>query len=182
MNQVILISEKYLKNFSSIDINVDSKNLLSSIYKAQENHLLPLLGTDLYNAICLQASGNTLTTLNSTLLNSYIRPCLAAYSIYELPDNLEFQITNTGIQELRSNNSDTTDESKFNKLKVKLLLDAQSLAEKLSRYLIGNSSNYPLYYTGNNTIDKITPIRPQMGTIYFPRGYYNYNHRCCKRY
>lgn len=178
MNAIILISEKYLKDFSSFDSNVDTKLTNSSIAYAQELYIMPVLGTDLYNEILTQYSAGTLSTANSNLLNNYIKPALAAYTIYETSDFLVYKFSNKGIMKEKSDTSDPISLSELQHFKGKLLSTAQFYGEKLIKYLMGNTTTYPLYLSGNNTIDKYRPNGSNIqGNIYIPKGGVN-----CSRY
>ncbi len=173
MDQIILISEKYLKSFSTFDLNIETKSINSTIAISQDLYLLPILGTDLFTEISNQYSGGSLTNVNSTLLNSYIQPCLAAYTVYQSVDYLLFKFTNKSIEKQKSDTSDPINLNELEHLKGKLLSTAQHYGEKLIRYLIGNSTVYPLYISGNNTVDKYQSATGNIqGGIYIP----NRNH------
>lgn len=167
MEQILLISEKYLKSFSTIDLNVDTKMIQSTIAFAQDLYLMPLLGSDLYNEISLQVSGSSLTTANQNLVDNYIKPTLASYTIYELSDFLVFKFTNKSIEKQKSDTSDPISLNELNHLKGKLLMRSQHFGEKLSKFLQGNTTLYPLYLNGNSTIDKYKPFSTNIQSNFY---------------
>lgn len=167
MEQVLLISERYLKAFSTIDLNVDTKMIQSTIAFAQDLYLMPILGTDLYNQLLTQVSGSTLSTANDTLLESYIKPCLASYTIYEISDFLVFKFTNKSIEKQKSDTSDPISLQELNHLKGKLLVRSQHFGERLTKFLQGNTTTYPLYLNGNSTIDKYKPFSSNIQSNFY---------------
>ena len=76
MSNVLFISETYLKDSSYIDENVDIKLIRNSILETQDMRILPILGTALYEQLKTQIQANTKTTLNNTLLDTYVKPAL----------------------------------------------------------------------------------------------------------
>lgn len=170
MEFINLISEKYLKSFSTIDLNVDAKMIVSTIAFAQDMYILPITGTDLLDELTTQVSGNTISTSNEYLLDNFLKPCLAAYTVYELSDFLVFKFTNKSIEKQKSDTSDPISLNELNHLKGKLLIRAQHLGEKMVKYLRGNSTHYPLYLNGNNTEDKYKPSASNINlNFYIPK-------------
>jgi Fe-S oxidoreductase len=72
MAQVILLSEATLKQRSILQDNVDMKVVSPAILDVQEEYILPILGTSLYNDLLEQVKTNTLTPDYRTLLDDYI--------------------------------------------------------------------------------------------------------------
>ena len=72
----IFISEDKLKSSSTINGNVDAELLKPYLKVAQDLHLHPVLGTDLYNAIQDGIQNTSLTSAETTLLNDYIADAL----------------------------------------------------------------------------------------------------------
>jgi hypothetical protein len=82
-NFVYFISTTYLKDNTPLNENVDDKLLKSAIKEAQES----TFGTSSVQAFTMRFNLNTLqttlTALNTTLLDSYIAPCLKYYTLTE---------------------------------------------------------------------------------------------------
>jgi len=88
MATVLLISETKLKAFSTLNQNIDTALLTSTIYMAQELGLQTLIGTkgyDYYMELVksVQLSGGTLSQADSIMLNDYIAPYLIHRAYYE---------------------------------------------------------------------------------------------------
>jgi len=75
----------------------DAKLLEDYILPAQRQYLRPFLGKDYYNEILTQVEASTLSADNSTLLNSYLKPALAYFVVYDAFPNISMNITNKGI-------------------------------------------------------------------------------------
>lgn len=158
MATILFISEATLKAETFISENVDPKILVPTIKEAQNIYILPLLGTNLYNDLVFNVSGNTLSSEYITLLNDYIAPCLVKYSVYEciLPLSFKFQNKNIGIKSSEFSQQANMDD-------VRYLLDftksrAEWYAERVSRFLLANQTTYPKYLTQENAnVDTIYP-------------------------
>lgn len=150
MASVLFISEQTLKQETIISENVDPKLLIPTIKEAQNIYILPLLGTALYNDLCANVSGNSLSSGYITLLNDYVVPTLVKYSVYEciLPLSYKFQNKNIGVK-----SSEFSNQAQLSDLQY--LLDftknrAEWYAERCSRFLLANQAQYPKYLTQEN--------------------------------
>ena len=68
----LFVSAATIKEYGVIEDNVDVKLINATTIMVQDIQLQQLLGTDLYNEISDQINNNTLTALNTTLLQDYI--------------------------------------------------------------------------------------------------------------
>lgn len=69
----------------------------SAIQAAQYDYLRPVIGDDLYDEIIAQKAANTLTTLNTNLVNQY-KDALAWYTLLMLGPLIYLDITTKGLQ------------------------------------------------------------------------------------
>ena len=76
MNNV-LINDKWLKEFSPIPLNYNTKELQNYVKLAESIWIEPIIGSDLYEELLDQVANNTLTDTNSTALVEAIYPYLA---------------------------------------------------------------------------------------------------------
>jgi hypothetical protein len=88
MATVLLISETKLKQFTTINQNIDMALLTSSIYMAQELGLQTLIGTkgyDYYTNLvkAVQLSGATMSQPDKIMLDEYIAPYLIHRAYFE---------------------------------------------------------------------------------------------------
>ena len=79
---VLLISETKLKNFTDIDPNVSSSVLLPFISVVQQTKLEYIIGARYYKDLLYGVSGNTLSQTDTNFLNYFAQPMLvwAAYA------------------------------------------------------------------------------------------------------
>jgi len=88
MAPVLLISETKLKQFTTINQNIDLALLTSSIWMAQELGLQTLIGTKGYDYYmnlvkAVQLSGATMSQPDKIMLDDYIAPYLIRRAYYE---------------------------------------------------------------------------------------------------
>ena len=104
-NFVYFISTSYLKDNSAINENVDDKLLKSAIKEAQEIYIRDIIGSGLYDELQTQAFAGTLTANNTTLLDSYIAPCLKYYTITESMLPMTFKLMNKSVATRQAENA-----------------------------------------------------------------------------
>lgn len=161
---VYLISDEDLKKETIINGNADDKLINPTILKVQDIHIQRIIGTDLLNEIKSQIQTDSLTSENEILLDIYIRPCLREYVVAEFTVPGVFRIFNRSTGTNNSENGSPLSESEMVRMHQKFQTDAEFYAEQMRKFLIQNSSTYPLYYNGNSGVDKMKPKRNQ----YFP--------------
>jgi len=157
--KILFINDQYLKEFSTLDINVDPKLIISTIAIAQDKYIHPLLGTALYNELKGQVDSGTTTTINLTLIKEYIKPCLAQYSLFESVDFLLFRFSNKSIEKLKSDTSEPINLKELEYIKNKFLANAGWYGERVVNYLCQNQTLYPLYTNPGSGFDVIRPSR-----------------------
>ena len=175
MAQTFFISMQYVKENSIVDENVDEKYIRIAIQKAQKNFILYLIGTGLYNEIASQIQSNTLSGLNTTLLDSYIAPCLLSYTLCELSPFLLYKMSNRNLGVKDADKMTATDWATMDKVMERFENDAQLEAKKLRDYLLENQTQYPLYYNPGTGIDVIYPKSDTFEQSIWLGGRYNIN-------
>ena len=88
MAEVLLISENYIKKYTTVNGSVDPNLLYPSIYLAQDKWLLPFLGTNLLNKIKDDVANNTIAGNYQILLEDYIQKCLLWWVMVDVTPNL----------------------------------------------------------------------------------------------
>jgi hypothetical protein len=164
---VIFISEQALKDSSIINENVDMKLLLPTIKLAQEKYVLPILGTALYNELKTQITNATLTVLNETLLDDYIQPCLIWWIMAESPMPLTYKFMNKSVATRSSENANAASLNDLLKLEERFKDNAEWYSQRITNYLLENSTQYPLYLNPGNGIDTIVPKKTMYSTGMF---------------
>lgn len=127
---ILLISIQTLKDEYLIDDNLDDKYIQSHIKKCQDFIIKPLLGEDLYEQIILQISGNTVSSVNETLIDEYIQPIIAYFVMAEVVFSTAYKLKNQGVE--------FGDANRFNelvKLSNKYMKDCDEYQQILRRYV-----------------------------------------------
>jgi hypothetical protein len=150
MARVIFISEETLKQNTVISENVDPKLFRMAITDAQDMYMLPILGTSLYNDLVssindYSVSGTPISDAYTTLLNTYIQPCLIKYSLHRMVITLSYKFQNKNVATKSSEYSQQASYEDLTKLKEQSLNDAEVYAERLTRFLLANNATYPKY-------------------------------------
>lgn len=148
-----LISATDIKILTGVRGNLDPDLLEPHIERMQLRDLKPLLHEDLYEELITQNNASTLTDLNTTLIDVYIKPFLAFSVFWERIPFIHFDLGNNGIQ---INNTNETEPATGNEVKqyqtdVEDLKNAQQ--QYLFRYLEDNSDDYPLYVKDDDGVD-----------------------------
>ena len=156
----LFISEQYIKDLSYVDENVDVKLLRSVIKEAQEIHIKTLLGTALYDQLITQVTNNTVgtgTISNKTLLDDYIQPALAYWTLFEGCDVLTFKIMNKSIVKRTSGENIPIETTDVVRLMGKFRDKAEWYSERLRLFLVENTETFTLYLNPGTGADTIHP-------------------------
>lgn len=164
---VLFISTNYAKENSVIDENADDKFIKRAIIKAQDIDLQELLGTDLLDELKDQVENSTLTAANTTLLNSFVLPYLTAQVVATSVVPLQFKLRNKAIGTMSDENFTSVNTPDLNLVLRQYQNEAQFHGERLRKYLLANTTTYPLYMSGNTDAWKIRPIRTAYQTGLF---------------
>lgn len=153
----LLVSEQYIKDTTVIDENVDMKLLRDVIELCQDKYIIPLVGTGIYNELQTQILANTLTALNTTLLDTYIAKAMKWWVQYEGVDVLTYKFNNKSVSKKTSENSQPIDMEEIRRLMEKFRTNAEMYSQRITQYLLANLTSYPLYSNAGSTIDTIHP-------------------------
>ena len=143
--KALFITLQELKRKSIIDGNVDTDKLIQFVEVAQDTIIQNYLGTKLYNTLQTQVINDTVTTDNSTLINTYIKPMLIWYTQATYLPYAAYQISNGGIYKHNSENSSSVSESEITKLTKHATETADFYARRFMDYMDDNSNLYPDY-------------------------------------
>lgn len=158
--EILLISQKKIKNFSSLNNNLDDELLNSQILVAQKIGLQTLLGTSFLDYIKNQVVTSTITTEIQTLLDDYIADYLIYRGYYEA---LPFIYTRQVSQALVKGQSEEGQTASFQDLKLlrNIALERyQFFAQRMNEFLCNNSGDYP-EYNSQNSNDGMMPDKAQ---------------------
>lgn len=151
---VLLVSEDYIKSNTNISENIDGKYILPSIKLAQDIELQETLGSllvqKLQQLVFENEIDNPENIYYSDLLNYYVQPFLAYYTISNMTIPISFKFNNFGV-------SRTEDEKMYNvsfdevgQVKSYYKHYADYYKYRMQLYVIENYSQFPelLTYKG----------------------------------
>ena len=150
---VLLISEDLIKTDSTLNINLESKNLLPAIKRAQDIHLQEVIGTDLFRALQQKIYDGVIDDVDNEsykyLLDVFICPYLLEIVIYELSIELAADMSNSGVIQPSDTHFKQVSSSDRNAIKDQHKYNSDSYKLMLQRYLLNNKSKYPELSTGD---------------------------------
>jgi len=98
----LIMTDTEVKDLAVNDTYFDESYFTNYILTSQRKYVKPVLGKDWYNEILTQIETASLTADNTVIVESFIKPALAHYVVYEVYSNVHVQLTNQG-----SMNNDT---------------------------------------------------------------------------
>lgn len=146
-NDVLLISEDYIKSTTNISDNIANDYLLPSIKLAQDIDLESTIGSQLLRKLQKLVFDNDISNQENSmyklLLDNYIQPYLAYATIQHLAPTVAYKLANQGV--IR-----TDDEKSYNitSNEVDKVMDyynhiANTFKKRLQLFLIANYNNFP---------------------------------------
>jgi len=155
---VLFISEKFVKDNSYIDNNVDDKLITPLIILAQDKHILPVIGTSIWNDIMSQIASGTVSSDYQDLLNNYLQKNTLWWTLAEAVLPLAYKFTNKNVMQKNSDNGQPAAMPDLLKLKDQFTLNAEYYNERTIRHLRANTDIYPLYLQiSGNSLENVRP-------------------------
>ena len=118
----------------------------SDIAAADARYILPVVGTELYNAL-LEGS-------YKVLLNDFVAPALAMSVRTMIQPALNVRTGQAGLQISSSLRADSSTKTAMQTLQKSLRLRRQALLKRLSNYLNNNASEFPEYEPSADALQK----------------------------
>jgi len=145
MANVLFISEAKLKSVTAVHENVEADDLMPFVLQAQDIYIQELLGTSFYNSLKAAVSGSTLTAAETTLIDNYLSPTLANYSLYLALPTLNYKIKNKAVLNPTSEESISTTLEEIKYLRQAVEDTAQFYSQRTIDYLKANETSFPDY-------------------------------------
>lgn len=142
--QQVLINEEYLKEYSLFPKNYDLTEIWNFVPVAEQIHILPILGINLYEELIDQVTNNTLTEENSTLLLEIYKVEGIAV-MYEALPFVWSHISAVGITNGKSDNSDSISNKDLAYIQTDVKAKMDYAKKYLKNWLEQYSDNFPLY-------------------------------------
>lgn len=154
MIQNTLINEKWLKEFSPIPLNYNTKEVQNYIKIAEQIWIEPVLKYNFYAELLYQVKNNQLTDENSTALVEAIYPYLAyAVALESLPF-LWSHISEVGITLGKSDNSDSLSLKDMTYVEAHIRRQVEARKDFCIKWLDTHCKSFPLYHPTNCGCDK----------------------------
>lgn len=147
------ITEKYLKDNTTISNNCDVKDVLINVRSSSDMYVRSILGTFFYNDLLSKYNNKTLND-NEIILVSYIQPSVAWKSAAESVITLSYQLKNKGIQTQSGDYSNSAEYKEIMFLYHHYSDKADFYLNKLGEYLKVSGDIYP-NYTSKSNIDSV---------------------------
>jgi hypothetical protein len=157
---VLLVSETKIKNFTDIDQNVTSAVLLPFISVVQQTKLEYIIGGRFYRQLLNEVTGNTLTTINQNFLEYFVQPLVLWAAYEECLPSIWGRIKSNGIVN-GAEQSITLKEMQW--FTQKAADRSQFFEQRMIQEIIFNSGNYPLCFNFNTG----DGLFPHLGKNYF---------------
>lgn len=141
----LLISVQAVKDRTGIHKNMDDSLIYSEIKAAQDEWIVPALGTRLFEQIQAGITGNNLDTVLQALLDNYITDALVWFTVANLPLSTGFQFFTSGVLRREVENAGAASMSDMRQMIDFYKNRGEFYRERLIRYLHVNSSAFPEY-------------------------------------
>ena len=158
IQHTLFISATILKSDTALGGSVDDNLIMPYILLAQDMNILPILGTDLYEALKTKIQGDSLAGDYKTLMETYIQPALVQFAFAQLAPYLRLRFVNNAVVVMgatEQSSSATYDD-------IKPLMDtatdaAQFYRQRLIDYLTDKGSSAFPEYASNNDAGEMSP-------------------------
>ena len=174
MTDTFIISEAKLREFTDMNINVDSELLKNAVRVAQDISLQRIIGTLLYEKILSDIDASTLTGAYKTLVDGYIQDFLLFAAYYEALEYIYLRPRNNGLlKPTGGDNSVDVDRSIYNMKRQSVENKMEYYGERLANYIAENQSTFPEL----NSASKLYEQWPDYGVQYRSPIAFKYQNR-----
>lgn len=138
INNVLLVSEDFVKTNSNLSDNAFGKFLLPAIREAQHIHLQSIIGTSLYEAILTKVVDGSLADQYKELVDDYIQWYLLYQVLSDIVDVLDVKLVNMGTIRNRDEYVDNISDGERVRLKHNYEYKADWYCRRLQEFLLDN--------------------------------------------
>tara|TARA_R110002020_G_scaffold304726_3_gene520540 strand:- start:303 stop:890 length:588 start_codon:yes stop_codon:yes gene_type:complete len=137
-----LITAAEVVSKAMTNANMDSSIIDDDIVLIAElTHLKQHLGDYFWGQLRLKSHTDGLDSNETTLLNNYIKPCLALYVKYEVLNDMQYNTTSIGVVTNEDEWSDSADNSELSILKDDTFRKAEILRKDMMEWLNDQDNN-----------------------------------------
>jgi hypothetical protein len=145
MAEVLLISESYVKKYTTINGSLDPNLIYPAVYLAQDKWLLPFLGTDLLDKIKTDVAAGTISGNYQILLEDYIQKSLLWWVMVELTPSLCYRMDNGTLVQRQSEDTTPVSDAVMKDMIDRARQNAEHYTTLLVDYLCANNSLFVEY-------------------------------------
>tara|TARA_R110002020_G_scaffold257103_2_gene470731 strand:+ start:89 stop:589 length:501 start_codon:yes stop_codon:yes gene_type:complete len=157
MAEILLINTADLKKHSSLSGDTDDDKIKQFIKIAQDVHVEPYLGTDLFDRLKNGVDNDDLTVNENALINNYVKWMTIHFSLVEVLGHIGYSVSNNGVSKRINENSEGVDKSEVDSLIERHRQIALSYTRKFISYMCYNDNLFPEY--DSNTNEDINPSK-----------------------
>jgi hypothetical protein len=151
MINTFFITQANFNDYLPITKNVNFNDIVPHLITTHAINLNEYLGTNFYKYLIDKFELQTLNGDEDVLVKEFIKPYTIWQTFYYLIPFITFQLTNKGILQFNSENSETIDLNELKFLLIEARDRSQWFAQRLVNYLCDNSKLFPQYRVNNNS-------------------------------
>lgn len=146
MAEILLSSEKFIKEATSVSDNLSGKYLLPSLREAQEIGLKGILGDRLLSKLKTLVKNNTIETESDGVYKTLLDHCqyyLAYKTLVEVTNKVSYKIGNFGVTKTQDENLQVATQDEIAKMQYYYQSKADACCLDLQAFLLEHRSDYP---------------------------------------
>jgi len=143
INNVLMVSEDFIKTNSNLSDNVWGKYLLPAIREAQHIQLQSIIGTPLYETILNKIKDGNLADQYKELVDDYCQWYLLYEVLSDVIDILDVKMVNLGTVRTRDEYVDNISDAERVRLKSNYKFKADWYCKRLQEYLLDHLDLFP---------------------------------------
>jgi len=180
---ILLISETYIKKRSTILENIEMKFITPNILLAQDMNIQKAIGSNMYDEIISQfedyktdydagvtgiTASDYVDTKYITLIDDYLSPCLLYYALSKSTRDFYRKVAGTSIVTQSGEFSNVVSEKEFINTKQDWNDTAEYYEQQMKNFIKDNLTTYTKYYESDGDCSDITPEND----TYLTSGFY----------
>ena len=147
MAEVLLVSEKYIKDNCEISDNVSGKFLMSAIKEAQDLKLVPVLGEALVDKLKELVNNRTISdeanAAYKKLLDDYVQRFLMWSVKVDIAHTTSYKLSNFGVTKTNDENVQVASQEEIIADQDYSQAKADAYCYHMQKYLLANRTLYP---------------------------------------
>ena len=146
MAEILLSSEKFVKDVTSVSDNLAGKYILPSLREAQEIGLKGILGDALLDKVKQLIREKTLESYMGGIYKVLVDRCqyyLAYATIVEVTNKVSYKIGNFGVSKSTDENLQVASQDEISKMQYYYQSKADSHCLDLQNYILDHRNDYP---------------------------------------